>query len=531
MNPHVLLSIGLTALSLAAPAGAAFAQNAVIPPPAVAFRRATGTEVGARIDRALAVPALKNAVVGILVRSLIDGRTLYERNPDLALVPASNMKLLTATAALVKLGTDFRYKTTLLHTGSIDRNGTLNGDLYLRGSGDPSLDSKRLLEMAQKLRAAGVQKINGRILADATAFDDQRIGDGWQWDDEAYYYSAQVAGLNCDENVIALEVRPADRIGAPAQVVVGGADSRLLAFEQTRYVQVTNRAVTTPGATTGAAGLSTGIKPEAKLRFSRARATNELIVGGVIPLGSAPVSEALTIEDPALFTATRFGELCPVGGVNLPSVKDRRIEKGKTPPTATLLVETESTPLGDLVKQFLKRSDNLFGEALLKTVGGGTTGAGVQAVVDVLKDGGVDSSGLTMADGSGLSRTDTVTPRLLTSLLIFADRKLDTDRRGALINGLPEAGIDGTLRNRMKGTAAEAHVRAKTGSLSNVSSLSGYLQTKRGERLVFSILMNNFALGNARAARAAQDAIAVALTDAPQDMGRGKTARPRGAKE
>lgn len=519
MKPYRFLSLAPAALLLFASASL-HAHAQTIPSPAVAFRRSTGAEVQKRIETALAAPELKNAGIGVMVRSMKDGRTLYERNADLALLPASNMKLFTATTALIKLGTDFRYKTTLLYTGKIDKNGTLNGDLYLRGSGDPSLSSERLLDMVQKLRTAGVTKINGRIVADGTAFDDQFLGGGWEWDDESYDYAAQVAGLNCDENVIALEVHPAEKIGDPAQVVIGGKNTRLLAFEGTNYVRVTNTATTTASASTGAAGLAPGTKPAANIDFARARATNEMRVGGTIPLGTPPVSEALTIEDPALFTATRFGELCAIGSVNLPSVKDRRIEKGKTPPDATVIVETESTPLYDLIKQFLKRSDNLFGEALLKTVGNGKASEGVKTVVETLTAGGLDLSGLSMADGSGLSRTDTVTARLITSLLIYADRKLDDNRRGALINGLPIAGIDGTLRSRMKGTAAESHIHAKTGSLSNVSSLSGYLETKTGERLVFSLLMNNFPRGEARAARVAQDAIAVALTDAPADMKR-----------
>jgi D-alanyl-D-alanine carboxypeptidase/D-alanyl-D-alanine-endopeptidase (penicillin-binding protein 4) len=306
---HPFLPAALTVLIFTVPASV-YAQNAVVPPPAAASRPATADEVKVRIDQALTAPALKNAVVGVLVRSLKDGRTLYARNPDFALVPASNMKLLTATAALVKLGTDFRYKTTLLYTGTIDSYGTLEGDLYLRGSGDPSLDSERLLDMVRKLRAAGVRKIKGRLIADATAFDDQTLGSGWQWDYESSYYAAQVAGLNCDENVIALEVRPADKAGKLAQVVVGGKNSRLLGFEGTNYVQVNNTVTTVRGVSSTAAP-----KPEPNVSFSRARASNELRVSGTIPLGAPPVSDALTIEDPALFTVTRFSELCSLGGV------------------------------------------------------------------------------------------------------------------------------------------------------------------------------------------------------------------------
>lgn len=469
-------------------------------------RTYTLAEVRARIDKALAAPGLKNAVVGVLVRSAEDGRTLYERNADFALVPASNMKLLTATTALAKLGTDFRYTTTLLYKGNIDKGGTLNGDLFIRGSGDPTLSSERLLSMADDLRKAGIKRINGRIVADATAFDDHLLGSGWGWDDEPYYYSAQIAGLNCDENTVPIEVHPGDSVGDPVKVTIGGEHATTLGFNGTTYFTLTSTATTGPEAPVG-----TTAKPA--LDFARTRASNNLLVSGTIPRLAAPVTDYITVEDPALYTATRLSEVISTYDIRLPAPKDRRIEKGTTPPDAVVVSESKSAAFNDVLKHFLKESDNLYGEAVLKTVGGGTVAGGVTAVRDMLKTAGIPDDGLYMVDGSGLSRKDTVTPRLLVNLLIYITKQLDPAHSGALETALPVGGVDGTLRSRFKG-ASEGQIQAKTGSLARVSSLSGFVRTKRGERLAFSILMNNYS-GNTSVAREAQDAIVLALMDAP----------------
>ena len=450
-------------------------------------------EIHRRIEQALAIPELKNAISGILVSSLRDGRTIYERHADLSLVPASNLKLLTSFAALTKLGADFRYKTTLLYIGEIDQTGTLNGDLYLRGSGDPSLTSERLLQMVNDLRSAGVARIRGRIIADGTAFDDLFLGAAWQWDEEPYYYSAQLSGLNCDENILSFHVLPGAAVGDPARVVLGGDKAHSLAFAGTSYVRVRNTAITTDA------------RPEHDLQITRARAANEFLIGGTIPIDASPVSSCLTIEDPALFTATRFAELWGLPNASL--------QKGETPPDATVIVESESATLAELVRPFLKSSNNLYGEAFLKTLGDGKASDGATATVDLLKACGIDTSGLYVFDGSGLSRTNNLTVRLLTALLAYVDRIKETPAGKAIIDGLPIAGVDGTLDDRMNGTAAEAHVWAKTGSLSNASSLSGYLETSKGERLIIAMVMNNFAENEIKAVRRAQDTIAIALMD------------------
>ncbi len=466
-----------------------------------------------RLDQALGAPVLRNAQVGVLVRSLDNGRVLYEKNPDFALVPASNMKIVTATTALAKLGTGFRFTTTVLRTGAVDKNGTLNGDLYLKGSGDPSLSSERLMLMAQAVYNGGIKRVTGRIVGDASRFDDRTLGDGWQWDDEPFSYQPQVSGLNCDENVIRVEVTPGRAPGEPALVTVGGPQRVSLGFEKSRYVSIVSTVTTIPsgGASSGA------------VVFDRARGKNELRVSGSVVLGALPTAESLTIEDPARYAANRFADLLVGANVNLPGADRRRVEVGVTPPDAVAVTETNSDSLPGLLKYFLKNSDNLYGETLLKAVGAasakngqGTTSGGAQAAQDFLRDAGVPASGLSVADGSGLSRLNNVTPRLLAVLLTYASQKFPSDAQAAFRDALPVGGVDGTLRGRFKGTPAEGRVQAKTGTLSGASSLSGYVTTNAGERLVFSILMNNYASGGrASEARAAQDAVVLALLSVP----------------
>jgi PBP4 family serine-type D-alanyl-D-alanine carboxypeptidase len=510
VKPSFLTLAALCAFSLLAPP----IVRAQEPPAAAA-----APTLAMRIDAALAAPGLKNGIAGVLVRSLKDGRVLYEKNPDTALMPASNMKLLTSTTALARLGPDFRYATTVYSTGRIEGNGNLTGDLYLKGTGDPSLDSARLKRLAEDLKAKGVKRFTGHLFADASRFDDQTLAEGWPWDNESFYYQAQVSALNCDENVLLLEVLPSTNVGGPATIRIGGANGKALGLADTKYITVVNRTSTDPAVSAAPAG-STASASGNTIRFLRRRASNEIVVSGVIALTDAPATRVMTVEDPALFTATRFGELLHVVGIETP--KDGlKVEKGVVPEGTPLLIEQQSEPLSVLVSHFLKTSDNLYGECLLKTLGAekgrrGSWNAGGTVVEEFLKEAGVEAGGLYIADGSGLSRRNTVTPRLLTGLLEYADMKFPEATKTTFVNALPVGGVDGTLRNRFKGTAAEKNVRAKTGTVFSVSGLSGYVTTKSGERLVFSILLNHFAgMGSESGlAKRTEDAIVLALTDA-----------------
>ncbi len=453
----------------------------------------------AKVAVVLARPAFKNASVGVLVRSLKTGKVVYSQNAELALVPASNQKILTALVALKTLGANFSYRTTLSASAAPDATGTLTGNLYLRGSGDPSLTSARLDYLAQAMAKSGVKRVVGRIVGDGSAFDDAVLGAGWRWDNEPFYYSPQVSGLNCDGNVVVVGVAPG-AMGEPASATINGRP----AGEET-YLTVEN-AVRTVAAGKGV---------EANVAFDRARGQNRILLSGTIPVGEKETTEEITIEDPARFAASRFVLALVKAGVAVDT--PLWTESGKTPANTTEFAATASKPLRDLLPLFLKPSDNLFGECLLKTVGAktslgkpGTVAGGRVALLALLKNAGIGTGGLNVADGSGLSLQNTVTPRLLCDLLTWADAKLPPTDRTLFLDSLPVSGTDGTIRNRFKNTPLVGKVRAKTGTLSGASSMSGYLTAESGERFVFSLLMNHYGTG-ASDARAAQDAIITAL--------------------
>lgn len=483
-----------------APARAVHAQ---VPAPPPRVLPAAQAELAGRLAAILDAPALRHASVGMLVRSLApSGRVFFERNADLVFVPASNQKISTAATALARLGTDFRFETrALCAAGTLESDGTLRGDVVLVGTGDPSLTSPRLGDLARQIAAKGVKRVTGRVVADDSRFDAKRLGEGWQWDDEPFDYQPQVSALNLDENVVRVSVAPGARAGDAARVTLD---------PPTLYARVVG------AVRTGTAGGKT------RVSFDRARGKNDLLVNGEIAAGAKPETGTLTIEEPSLFAAARLAELLRDAGVVVAGDLPGR-SLAVPAATTTLLGATSSEPLSTLVRDMMKRSDNLYAETLLKAAGAcveagkpGSTAAGARTVAALLAQAGGDAAALRVADGSGLSRLNLVSPRNLVALLTYLadENKAGPGVAQAFRNALPIGGVDGTLRNRFENTPAQNVVRAKTGSLSGVSALSGYLTTRAGEPLVFSILMNNVLAGTATA-RAAQDALVLALMDAP----------------
>lgn len=434
--------------------------------------------ITARLEKTLAAPSLKPATVGVRVVSLDTGKLLFERSSDKSLMPASNMKIVTCSATLALLGPSFTYTTVVYQSGD---------DLILKGSGDPSLDFARLQKLAEAVKAAGVTELKGRLLYDASVFDTELLGEGWQWDDEDFYYSAQVSGLSCDENVALVVVKPG-ALGQPPLV------------ETTPYFTVENKATTTDGK-------------EQALSITRKRGLNTVVITGKLGEKAEPKRVALTVEDPAHFAALRFVEALRAAGVTVS--ESVVLAPGKTPDGAMPVASSVSKPLSQLAADFMKPSDNLFGECFLKTLGAvkgkkGTTAEGAKVVREWLKSRNIPLAGFYQADGSGLSRMNLVTAQLLMGIL--RDRAGDANFRAAL----PIGGVDGTLKSRFKNTPAANNVRAKTGTLTGASSLSGYVTTKAGERLAFSILMNHYDReGGSSVARSLQDALVLTLLDLP----------------
>ena len=429
--------------------------------------------------------------MGAVVLRAGDGQVLYAREADRRLMPASNRKLFTSAAALEVLGDGFTFKTEALATSKPDTDGTLHGDLCLRGVGDSLLSPDDMEEMAKEVAAAGVKRVEGRIIGDGGYFTGSPYGEGWSWDDLPYYYAAQVAGLEVSRGVLAVHVTAGAAVGDPVRVTVD---------QPTAYLPLVVTA-------------TTGDKSAANdCDISRPSGKNLLVVTGTVPLGGK-ADGLVTVEDPACYAATVFKETLARHGVSVtgPAVN------GAQPEAATVLLGSHtSVPLSLYIARMNKPSDNLLAESLVRTLGAvkgkaGTYGAGHAVETSFFKSLGLDTAAIDLVDGSGLSRFDLVTPRAVTDLLRAMHGKPDWS---AYYDSLPIAGVDGSLRNRMKGTPAAGNVHAKTGSLGGVSSLSGYVTGTGGGLYTFSLLMNNYP-GSEADVHAAQDRFAVALASLP----------------
>lgn len=477
-----LLLILITALAVSPPVHAA--RNPLHPSP-----KSVDRALRPQIAAALNTPDFKHALVGCLIVRARDRQLIYEQNADTLLMPASNVKLLTAATALDVLGGDFRCRTTVRAQAAISADGTLAGDLFLVGSGDPTLSYEDLKKLAQSLWEKGLRAVTGCVVGDESAFQGARLGFGWNWDDLPWYYSMEVSALSLGRNQVNVVVKPGEKVGEAAVVTVEPANG---------YVVVENT------ATTGEE------KARNTISFDRELGGRSIKVSGVIPLKAPPSGQRCSVWQPCLYTATVFAEMLKAQGIEVrgsPKV-------GAAPKDSLELAAHLSPPLRDIVKQMNKPSDNHTAEQLLRLIGikhkgQGTDAAGAEAVRAFLARCGAGEGSVRVSDGSGLSRFNLVTPRALARLLL--KMRLHPESQ-AFFDSLPVAGVDGTLRLRMRGTPAEKKVFAKTGSLLSVSSLSGYVQTRSGEVYVVVLMFNHY-LCPASVARAAQDRVCQILAE------------------
>lgn len=331
------------------------------------------------------------------------------------------------------------------------------------------LTREHLEALAKRVKAAGIRKVTGSVVGDDSPFDEIRLGNGWSWDYESYYYAAQISALNLDRNVVDVWVRPGRKAGVPALVQLDPS---------TGYMNVRNECTTS----------ATGTKNT--VAVDRLRGRNVIRVTGSVPIGYKPVKaeEAITVEDPTLFACVTFVEMLERQGIEV----DRQPSRGRLPEGANVIATHNSVPLALILSLMNKPSDNLIAECLLKALGRvvkgkGTAEAGREAELEFLEKAGADIAAVSISDGSGLSRLNYISPANLVRVLSYMHRHKHSK---VFADSLPVAGVDGTLKSRMKGTSAAGKVRAKTGYLSRVRALSGYATTKSGETLAFSILMN-----------------------------------------
>ncbi len=464
-----------------------------------------------RIDSLLSSPAFNDAIWAGKIVDLSTGSTVYSRNSEKNLTPASNTKLYTTAAALDQLGPGFRYRTPLYLRGYIISD-TLKGDLVVRGSGDPTL-SPRFLDggpdsvfraWADSIRELGVRVVSGRLIGDDNLFDEEVLGIGWSWDDETYWYSAQIGALTVAENCVELEVKGSRR----------GEKASISWTPATDYIIVINRTQTV------------GENEPDRERYARLRGQNTILVESTVAENSVD-TECLAIEDPTLFFVDILRSTLESSGIEIVgesldadeldvvldySQSDIRRVAVHTSPPMSLIAEVINKP-----------SHNLIAEMVLKTVGTehpvedstivpGSAEMGLEAAKRTFHAAGVDTSRIRLVDGSGLSRMNLISTDMTASILRYMWNHPDPEAREAFLKSLPVGGVDGTLKNRFLEGRAANNVRAKTGTLTRVSSLSGYVRSRTGRPIAFALMCNNYTAPT-RSVRDVQDGVVNLLAD------------------
>jgi D-alanyl-D-alanine carboxypeptidase/D-alanyl-D-alanine-endopeptidase (penicillin-binding protein 4) len=456
-------------------------------------------ELATRLDRILADPALARADVGLVVQVAETGEILYEVEGEKLFVPASNTKIVTAAVALDALGPAYRWETSLAADGVI-ADGVLDGDLWIVGGGDPQLTREVLASWPDVLARAGIRRITGDVIGDDRAFTGPQWGEGWYWHEVYASWAAGVSGLQLWPNTVRAQLVPGTEVGDPAR------------FELLEPGPALRLAV---DVRTGAPGSAVRLQYEPPPEGGDVRMT------GWIP-ASDTADLHLATHHPTLYLLADLSQALEVAGIEVEG-EVRRATNGGTPPalpTWSHVVSSDS--LGAIASEMLKRSDNQMAESILRTVGlaasgRGTTSAGLAVAAETLAGWGIEPGAMALSDGSGLSRYNRIAPNAMARLLRAMWRHPEYR---VFVGGLPVAAVDGTLRRRLSGTAAEENVRAKTGSLASARALSGYLIDGSGETLVFSLMLNDYDVSGS-VAEALEDLIIeqVALYRRPVEPG------------
>jgi serine-type D-Ala-D-Ala carboxypeptidase/endopeptidase (penicillin-binding protein 4) len=451
------------------------------------------------LERVFSDRRFADAQWGVEVYSLDRSETLYEKNPQRLYIPASNNKILTAAVALMRFGPEYRFKTHVFVDGPIV-DGVLKGNLIVQGAGDPSSSSRMLAKdpfqtfhlWASDLKQKGIRAIAGNLIGDAGAFEEVALGRGWAWDDLSEGYAAPVSALQFNENLIGLQIAPGEKTGNPASITM-----QPLA----EYLILENKVVT-----------GTERSP-ARIEIRRNRSEDAAIVRGSLPLKASPVSRSVAVQFPVRYYLSALKQILIMEGIDAAGCEIRETNDLSSS-SASLLWIHSSPPLSELLIPMLKMSLNLVAETCVRALGmefrsEGTFSQGKEIIEETIGTMGIQKDNYSYADGSGLSRLNLVSADTLVKVLKSMHGHQHFSH---FFSALPIAGVDGTLEFRLKGTKAENNVHAKTGTLLNVSSLSGYVQTADGEMLAFAFIANNF-LGSKDAAENLQDRALIRLAN------------------
>lgn len=493
-----VLALGLTLACSRTPAPALPSPPATSPQPSATTSAAGLEALRARVAGILADPAVAAGTWGVSVRSLRSHDTLVEFNAHRLLTPASTLKIVTLAVTADQLGWDYTFETRVAMTGSV-KDGVLDGDLVVLGSGDPSFDdwdgagAAVFSSWAARLKELGITTIGGRIIGNDDVFTDEGYGSGWMWDDMAEDYSAPASGLQFNEGTAQILVTPGT-IGEPAVLA--------LTPSHTRFPMINRTTTVPPGGPTRLSHKALPLTPGA-------------VVSGTIAADAPKQVRNVAIGNPTLYFANALRSGLIANGIDVlgGAVDADDLVDAPAVDAAQAPLSHRSPTLPTLADTLMKLSQNLYAESFLRTLGrlkgaGGDADSGIDVVRKVLASWGAPVHELVLADGSGLSRYNLVSPALVVAVLehVHGDDRL----RGPFIASLPVAGKAGTLSNRMKGTIAEGKVQAKTGSFTNARSIAGFVDSAEGEPLVFDIMSNNYAAPSAQVDRVS-DAIVAAL--------------------
>jgi len=499
----------------------------------------TAQPLSERIERLFAQsPVTRTAFWGIQVTELSTGKTLYQLNANRFFVPASNTKLFSTSLALTRLGPDFAFQTRVLAAAAPDANGRIAGDLRLVGGGDPNLSARAIpyragpgvvgpgvtgpgvtgtnmgdplaaiAALADQVAARGIQRIDGDIVGDDSWYVWEPFGNGWSIDDPTYDYGAPISALTVNDNTFTLSVHPGAQDGDPAAIELSPA---------VEYYSIDNRV-----RTVAASGDQ---HAERRIHYSRAAGSMTLKLWGAIALGGRGEDLTLGIDDPALYAAIAFRQALEERGITVAGgastihlypneLADLKQGAPGPPDTDIELAARTSAPLLEDLRITAKVSQNLHAELDLRAVGRarrnlGSVEAGLDELKAFLTEAGVDPSGYSINDGSGLARLNLVSPATVVKLLGYM---YASPARDNFLSILPVGGQDGTLAARFSDPSFAGRIHAKTGSLAHVSALSGYAQRRRGDWIAFSILVNNFN-GPTAEVRAVMDRICALLLE------------------
>jgi len=428
----------------------------------------------AKLDKLLADDFFQRATIGVAVYDLTEQKMLYVHNEKRLCRPASTMKLLTSAAALTMLTSRYSFKTGLYHTGEIDESGVLAGDIYLVGGFDPELKSSDLDDLISQMKKAGITNINGNLYLDSTMADSVHWGKAWSWDDDMEAFQPYLSPIPLNKGLVRLRITPTTPDNAPT----------ITTDPESSFIQIVNRATTVR---------KSAELPQTTLQFNREFVDdhNSIVVSGVIAVSANPFERAISLKNPYGYVMTIFLEKMsnqfPESNINAAGTK--RL------PEEAQIIGFASNSIMEAVRRSNKNSDNLSAEMLLYTLGydknnePATIEKGITRLQKFISQTGHDPKLYRIVDGSGLSNQNSLSPELLVDVLKFMHQSPHFD---LFLQSMSIAGVDGTMAGRMRNTAAHRKVRAKTGSLTGVCTLAGYVTASNGNMLAFSILIQNF---------------------------------------